>query len=194
MNFSENISTKLMELITHELSYDEDKKEIIAYAIENFILFCIGVFFLILLGWSVNALIPTVLAAIFGGSLRRLSGGAHFNSPLKCLTFGSLAFTCLGVLANKIVFYDLSNKKALVLCLLLSLIIVVILAPVDSDAKPIHSSSLKFKLRMGSIFFIIITSLFLYFVENELVIVSVVLGVLYQSLTLLPIFNKRGGE
>lgn len=194
MNFSENISNKLSEVITHELNYDEDKKEIIAYAIENALLLAVGSFFLIFLGYSFNALMPTLIAAISGGSLRRVSGGAHFNTPLKCLAFGSITYSGIGILAKLLVNYDLTNKYSLIFSMVVSLLIVAFYAPVDSDAKPIHSSSLKFKLKISSIVLVIISILLISFVDNKLVNVSVVLGVVYQCLTLLPIFNRTGGE
>ncbi|MCO1602191.1 accessory gene regulator ArgB-like protein [Desulfosporosinus nitroreducens] len=194
MNFSENISNRLTELITNELNYNEDKKEIITYAIETALLFALGSLFLIVLGYSFNALMPTVNAAVFGGLLRRVSGGAHFNTPLKCLGFGSIVYISIGMLSKKIVDYDLTNQYVLISCLLVSLLLVAFLAPVDSEAKPIHSSSLKFKLKIASMVFVIISFLLISFIDNKLVNVSVVLGVVYQSLTLLPIFNREGGE
>ncbi|KJR48996.1 hypothetical protein UF75_0510 [Desulfosporosinus sp. I2] len=194
MNFSETISNKLTEVITNELNYSEDKKEIIAYAIETVLLFILGSFFLILLGYYFNALMPIVIAAIFGGLLRRVSGGAHFNTPFKCLSFGSVVYCSIGIFAKKLVDYDLFNKNVLFFVLFISLLLVVFLAPVDSEAKPIHSSSLKFKLKILSLVFVIFSFVLISIVDNKFISVSVVLGVVYQSLTLLPIFNRRGGE
>ncbi|MHB8072201.1 accessory gene regulator ArgB-like protein [Desulfosporosinus fructosivorans] len=194
MNFSETISNKLTEVITDELDYTEDKKEIIAYAIETTLLFVLGSFLIVLLGYAFKALMPTVIAAIFGGLLRRVSGGAHFDAPLKCLIIGAIIYSSLGVLAEKLVYYDLANQYMLILSLLFSFLTVVFLAPVDSEAKPIHSSSLKFKLKISSMVFVIVSFLVISFVDNKLISVSAVLGVVYQSLTLLPIFNRKGGE
>ena len=194
MNFSENISIKLTEVITNELDYNEDKKEIIAYAIEETLLFILGFLLIILLGYAFNALMPTVIAAIFGGLLRRLSGGAHFNSPLKCLIFGAVIYGSLGVLAKKLLDYDLTNQYVLIFGLLISFLLVAFLAPVDSEAKPIHSGSFKNKLKISSLVFVIISFLIIYFVDNPVLSVSAVLGVAYQSITLLPIFNRKGGE
>lgn len=191
MNFTESLSNKLTEVITNELNYNEDKKEIIAYAIETALLFVLGLFSLILLGYYFDALMPTLIAAIFGGSLRRVSGGAHFVTPLKCLAFGSIAYSIIGVFAKNLIDYDLTNKLVLILSLFVSILLVAFLAPVDSAAKPIHSSSLKLKLKISSIIFVIISFLVFSFVDNKLISVSVVLGVVYQSITLLPIFNKE---
>lgn len=189
-----NISNKLAGVITYELDYDEDKKEIIAYAIETALLFMIGTLLIMLFGYIFNALLPTVLVAIFGSSLRRVSGGAHFNTPLKCMIFGSLIYGLIGVIAKKLIDYDLTNKSVLMISILFSLLIVAFLAPVDSEAKPIHSSSFKFKLKISALVFIIISSLIVYFTDTPVLSVSAVLGVSYQSLTLLPIFNRKGGE
>jgi len=194
MNFSENISNKLTEVITNELDYNDDKKEIIAYAIETILLFVLGSFLIILLGYAFNALMPAVIAAIFGGLLRRVSGGAHFNTPLKCLAFGSIIYSSIGVLAKKLLDYNLSNQYVLIFSFFVSFLIIAFLAPVDSESKPIHSSSFKLKLKISAIFFIIISSLIIYFTDNPVLSVSAVLGVSYQSLTLLPIFNRKGGE
>ncbi|MFZ3131009.1 MAG: accessory gene regulator B family protein [Desulfosporosinus sp.] len=194
MNFSEYISNKLTKVITNELDYDDNNKEIIAYAVETALLFVLGSFLIILLGYAFKALAPTVIAAIFGGLLRRVSGGAHFNTPFKCLLIGAISYCFVGVLAKKLLEYNLTNQYILIFGLLVSFLLVAFLAPVDSEAKPIHSSSLKFKLKISSLIFIIISCLMIYFVDHPVFRVSAVLGVAYQSLTLLPILNRKGGE
>ncbi len=193
MNFTENISHKLTGFITNELNYNEDKKEIIAFAVETALLFILGTFLIILLGYALNALIPALVAAIFGGLLRRVSGGAHFDTPLKCLTIGAITYALIGVLAKKLVNYDLTNQVILIIILLVSFSLVAFLAPVDSESKPIHSSSLKVKLKISSMVFVVVSLLIISILDNKLVSVSAVLGVFYQSSTLLPIFNRKGG-
>jgi len=89
VNFS-GISERLAHNISAELNYSEDKKEIVAYGIESTILTVIGFIAVLLVAYPLNALLPAATAAIFGGSLRKLSGGAHFNTPLKCLVFGTI--------------------------------------------------------------------------------------------------------
>jgi len=193
MNFSV-ISKKLTKGLTEEFEFSEDKKEIIAYAIETTFLSIIGTIMIVCLAYSLNVLIPAVIAAVFGGLLRRLSGGAHFNTPLKCLVYGALIYSSIGVLAKKLLIYELINQNMLTLILLVSLLLVSLLAPVDSDAKPIHSRRLRIKLKISSIGFVLISLLLISVTDDPLINVSAVLGVLYQSITLLPIFNRKGGE
>jgi len=191
MNFSENISNKLTEIITNELDLNNDKKEIIAYAIENLVLFLLGFFSLVFLGILSNSLFSILVAAAFGGLLRRVSGGAHFDTPIKCLVFGSFIYTSIGIIAKKIGEYNLfSSEGAFYMILSICLGLVVLFAPVDSDSKPINSIQLKQTLKIISIAFIIMTFIVVYFTENILFSVSAVMGVFYQCITLLPSFNK----
>ena len=194
MNFTENISQKLTNIISNELDYSDEKKEILAYSIETALVSILGTLLIMLLGYFLDALVPTVLAAIFGGLLRRVSGGAHFDTPLICLTIGAVIYSSIGVLAKKLVDYELTNQYILIISLLVSFTLMAFLAPVDSKSKPIYSSSLKFKLKISSMLFVIITFLIIYFANNLVLSVSAVLGVSYQSITLLPIFNRKGGD
>jgi len=122
--------------------------------------------------------------------LRRLSGGAHFNAPLKCLVLGAVIYSLIGIIAAKLVMYELTNQIMLSFILLVSLLLVFILAPVDSAAKPIHSRGFRIILKSSSIGFVVLSLIFISVINNPLVSVSAVLGVFYQSITLLPVFNK----
>lgn len=188
------ISEKLTAVITSQLDYNEDKKEIIAYAIETGLLAIIGAFLIALLGYVLNAFIPTLIAAAFGGTLRRFSGGAHFNTPLKCLIFGAIAYSAVGIITVKLLKYDLINQSITTTLLIISLLIVFFLAPVESESKPIHSKSLRRKLKVASITFVVVVFPIIYLNSNSLINYSAVLGILSQSITLLPVFNKKGGE
>lgn len=185
------ISQKIANKITLDLDYNEDNKEIVAYAIETGLLNILGISLIILLGLLFNALWSAVLAALFGGTLRRLSGGAHFNTPQKCLLFGAIAYSAVGLLAKKLALVGFTSFYFTTIVLLFSLILVFNLAPVDSEAKPIHSQSLRKKLKFSSVAFIIATFIAINTVNNSLFITSAALGIFSQSITLLPIFNKR---
>ncbi|MDI6878952.1 MAG: accessory gene regulator B family protein [Desulfitobacteriaceae bacterium] len=192
MTFSD-ITSRITNLIIKELNYSDEKKEIIAYAIETVLLSVFGTILLVIFGYLVDALEPAMIAALFGVLLRRVSGGAHFNTPLKCLLIGAVIYTAIGVLAKIIVANDLLNATFQMLILLVSLILVALLAPVDSDAKPIHSSKLKISLKVSSMIFIGLSFLMITFTHYKLLNVSAILGLFYQSITLLPIFNRKGG-
>lgn len=192
LNLSE-VSINLTDIITRDLDFAEDKKEVIAYAIETSLLTILGILLLILFAFIAGAVKAALVTAAFGVLLRRLSGGAHFNTPTKCLVFGAIVYSVLGVLAQKLVAYQMVNDYLLWASLGIALGIVSILAPVDSENKPIHSVKLKKNLHRLSIGFVLITIVISIISSSALLNVSMCLGVLYQSLTLLPIFNRRGG-
>ncbi|EHQ90849.1 accessory gene regulator ArgB-like protein [Desulfosporosinus youngiae] len=185
------ISEKLAKGLTEELDFIGDEKEIISYAIYTTLLSIIGTIMVVCLAYFLNVLKPTVIAVLFGGTLRRLSGGAHFNTPLKCLLFGTIAYCTIGISAKLLFIYELLNQTSLLTVTGIAFLLVLILAPVDSPAKPINSKKLQIVLKISSLGFIIISLLLIRLTNDPLIIVSAVLGLLYQSITLLPIFNRK---
>ncbi len=184
-------SERLSDSLASELSYDEEKKEIMAYGLETVVLAVIGIAAVLIMGLLFKAFLPTLVAIVFGGSLRKVSGGAHLNTPVKCIALGAVVYSLLGVAAKELIKYDLYNIYVLFLGLGISLVVIILLAPVDSEAKPIHSLSFRRKLKAASIAFIGIGFAVLLFSHNPLVNTSAVLGIFYQSMTLLPVFNKN---
>jgi len=184
------ISQRLSDTITEDLNYSEEKKEIVAYGIESLALSIVGFLAILLVALLFNALVPAALTAVFGGLLRKVSGGAHFNSPFKCLAFGAIVYSLLGVMAKQIVIYDLYNGVISLILLAISLVIVGLLAPVDCEAKPIHSESFRRKLKIFSVCFVGLTIIMVVLSNYPLLNTCAVLGIGYQTLTLLPVFNK----
>lgn len=193
MNSLEKVSLKLTDSLTKDLDYNEEKREIITYAIETALLSILGTSLLLLFAFLLDVIKPAIVAGISGMFLRRVSGGFHFNTPGKCLFFGAIIYTFLGVISQKVVEQSLIGEPVLWITLGTALIIVYMLAPVDSESKPINSSTLKRNLKIGSLTLIILAFVIITSSSDQLLNVSICLGILYQSFTLLPIFNPRGG-
>ena len=185
------ISNNIAKIITDDLHYNTDDQDIMAYAIEVILMTVSGTILIIAAGYLTGALVPTMAAAISGGTLRRFSGGAHFNTPLKCLIFGAVVYALLGVLARAGVSYHLVNQHVLLIIFAVASLPVIIFAPVDSKAKPIHSMTLRLKLKIFSLGFIIFTTGAVYFNGHMLINAGAALGTFYQSVTLLPYLNRR---
>ena len=188
------ISQRLANSISLELGYNEDKKEIVAYGIESVMLSLVGIATILIVALPLNVVFPTVIALIFGGGLRKVSGGAHFQTPMKCLTLGAVVYPLLGVMTVHIVKVDLYQTSVSVLVLVICLIIVALLAPVGCEAKPIHSSIFKRKLKLASVSIVVFACLVILLSNNTLINTGAVLGIVYQTITLLPIFNKKKKE
>lgn len=189
MNLAE-LSARLTKSMTSELDYDQEKQEIIAYGLESVFLTILGFTAILIAGILLDALVPAAATVIFGGLLRKLSGGAHFSTPGKCLVVGAIVYSLLGVAAREIINHELYSLSLVIIALLISLVIAALRAPVDCEAKPIHSHSFRQKLKIASMSFIVLTLLLVLLIGNTLINTCAALGVLAQSITLLPVFNK----
>jgi accessory gene regulator B len=188
MSYSK-LSERTAARIAAELNYDNEKRQIIAYSIENLLLTTVGFVAILAFGAVFGTALYSGIAAAFGGLLRRMSGGAHFDTPVKCLTFGTVVYGIAGVLSKRLLATIYSPIFIIFLCV--SLILVLFYAPVDSKAKPIRSESFRRKLKLSSIAFVLISVLFVVFSESNVIKASIVFGIFYQSLTLLPSFNRE---
>lgn len=184
------ISEKTALYISQEINLDEEKKEIVAYAIETMLLSVVGFILIVTVGALFGAAFPAAVAAISGGLLRKLSGGAHFNTPYKCLIFGAVVYGLLGFIVKVYIASHGYSIGVNLLLLIFSLLVVCIFAPVDSEAKPIHSADLRKKLKVFSIIFILLIFTLTLIIENLVIVQALILGVVYQAITLLPVFNK----
>lgn len=176
--------------ISKELKFDEEQRQIIAYSIENIMLTALGFILILLAGAIFGAALPSGIAAVFGGLLRRLSGGAHFDTPVKCLAFGTIVYGFIGFLSKYSSLFIKSNFTY-ILFLCISLLLVLCYSPVDSNAKPIKSPILRKKLKIFSIIFVSISIIITMFLNGSTIKTSIVFGLFYQALTLLPFLNNK---
>lgn len=193
MNLS-NLSNQISETIVMETKLDNEKKEILSYAIETVILSITGTLLVIIVSYIFHVMIPALIATFFGGSLRRLSGGAHFNTPFKCLMSGAIIYTFIGFISEQAIRLELVQMKFGLPFLVFCLITVGILAPVESLGKPIHSKRLRRTLKIMSIVYVLVVLVVLNFTQISLIKVSSLLGITYQCITLFPIFNRKEVE
>lgn len=192
MSYSK-FSNTVAGIVSKELSYDREKEQIIAYAVENLLLTVLGFIMILFVGYLFGAMLPAAVAAVSGGILRRLSGGAHAATPVKCLVFGSLGYGLIGFLAQESERFLLTTNSYLLpaVSLVVCFFSIIVFAPVDCPAKPL-STGLKKKLKRYSVIYLIVGTLIIFLITNWLFRMSIILGLLYQSITLFPIFNRRG--
>lgn len=182
------VSHAICHSLTKDLGYDEEKLEIIIYAIETSIITIGNLLAILIVAYFLNTVFSTLVAAVFGGVLRKLSGGAHFDTPLKCLAFGTIVYNLIGLTAKLLDASRISTYIYMAI-LFLGLFIVAVLAPVDSKEKPIHSLKLRRTLKISSVLFVICSSVLVLYFGNSLFTMSCFMGIGYQAITLFPIFN-----
>lgn len=189
MSYSK-FSTSVAEYISDEIKLDHEKQLVIAYAIENLILSIAGFFLIVLVGAIFGAAVPAAITALSGGFLRRLSGGAHASTPMKCLIYSSLGYGLMAAAGYHLAKLTIISNGYLLVALFFSLLLVAVYAPVDCPAKRIKSPTLRKRLKIGSICFVLFMMIFVLIPGSSSIKLFLTFGVLLQSLTLFPFLNK----
>ena len=188
------ISTKVSNYLISELNYPDEKKDIIAYAMDSVILMVAGFAMVMAVGFLLDVPGATFFAILAGDLLRKASGGAHFAAPLPCLLFSAVTYPLVSW-AGVQAFYLWGERPVyyvILLCIcMVCLVIVSILAPVDCEAKPIISPTFRKKLKYASILLVLFFSIVALLYKETYVGISLVGGLTFQSMTLLPFFNDR---
>ncbi|MCR4442685.1 MAG: accessory gene regulator B family protein [Peptococcaceae bacterium] len=188
------LSTSISEYMARELKFDEEKKAIIAYSLDSLFLYLIGYAVVIAIGWLIGITTATFFALITGDVLRKLSGGAHFSTPYRCLLFSAAAYPAVSWASVRA--FSLWGREPLSWAYMLficfaCLVIVFVFAPVDSAAKPIVSDKFRKKLKRLSIIALMGFSVGVFLLKNTYIAYSITAGMTLQSLTLLPFFQHK---
>lgn len=189
-------STRISSYLAREMKYPEEKREVLAYAVESLLLTIAGFILIMAVGFVLGVPVETFFAAAAGGLLRKASGGRHMSTPARCLATGALTYPPAALLASKA--FNLWGGTAgfLVAVVVLSfacLAMIYRFAPVDSPAKPIVSPDFRKKLHRLSLFFAVVLLFPALFNHDTGWGVSIIGGLTLQSASLLPVLNK-GGE
>ncbi|MDX9871251.1 MAG: accessory gene regulator B family protein [Clostridia bacterium] len=193
MSYS-RLSTKASDYLAKELSFSEEKQQILAYSLDMLFLMIVGYIVLLLIGWLFGIPLAMISTLLSGDVLRKFSGGSHFSTPYRCLLATAVIYTSISWLSVEA--FDRWNKEpALVIILIILCLISIFLvsryAPVDSAAKPIVSPDFRKRLRMSSIMIVLLFSAVAVFMRESYIGLCIAGGITAQSITLLPIFNKK---
>lgn len=163
--------------------YDEVKLAEIKYGLEGFYLQGTKLIVIVALAFLLKISKNTFIFIGFSFLIRTFSSGFHANSSFQCLVISILLFIGLPILANYIHFNDLA------LCIIYFCLTIgyFILAPKDTEKKPICNKKKIFWLKIISVLIIIICFIISMFVENKIIINLMTLALLNQLLMLSPI-------
>lgn len=188
------ISTKISKYLADELHYSDEQKIVLAFAVEGIILTISAFAAIMVLGFIIGAPWETFFAAVSGGLLRKFSGGAHCSTPLRCVITGAVLYSGIGLITKVLYSYGGQNIYSLLGVLIFGgfcLALILLYAPVDSPAKPIISPSFRKKLRLGSILTVLVFIVINLMTYRTSIGFSITGGLFIQSLTLMPILNRK---
>lgn len=176
----EKLSNRLASIISSELNYNQDKKEIIEYGAFALIQILITLILIAIFGIIFNVIWEALIVCFTGSLLRKYSGGAHASSPNTCTAISIII--CIGqALIFKFLLVTICSITQIlflgILIFLWSCYLILKLAPVDSPAKPIKIQTKIIRMKKGSI---VILSLYLI-----IVIINIFMFINYKNMRFL---------
>jgi accessory gene regulator B len=145
---------------------------------------------ILVLAYILGIFAETLAAVLVGSILKVFSGGAHLNSPVKCILFGTVIYLVIGKVAAGL---GVSLGFSFPFWLISGVVVftsVVTFAPAPAKNKPIRTLVQRRKLRnisrlvagtaLGMTFFMILAG------KHESLFYGVLLGLLWQSISLWP--------
>ncbi|WP_304943243.1 accessory gene regulator ArgB-like protein [Vallitalea guaymasensis] len=191
--FSNKISSKLIG----KKIIKEDDKEVYTYGFEIIISSLLILIGMVILGIIFRCLLKVIVFILFFCSLRIQAGGYHAKSHWKCFIYFLLSCFLAILISHLLLDFD-KNLIIIILVLIESCIIIITYAPVDTVNKPLGSSE-KVAYKKKSMITVIVQSIiiiamsiFLNSLESYYMVAAI--AVFMESLTVLPIINKKESE
>ncbi|NLZ44991.1 MAG: accessory gene regulator B family protein [Clostridia bacterium] len=173
-----------------QLDLDEEKTEVVAYALTSLFLILVDLALLVLVCWFLGVLKEGLIAAFTGALLRLATGGAHLSSPWRCAVLTALLpafFGYLGKYAGPLL------APEVLLILLISLLVwgIVIVnkyAPAEVKERPIRPEKRGFYRKAGImlVIFWAIPALFFLSTNRPGFFLAGSCGLWWQTVTLTP--------
>ena len=196
MSLAEKIAIKICDDAKLFLNVDEDKEQIIIYGAINLLQTIFAVLWVIIAGLFFGVLYEALIFSIFASILRKYSGGVHASSSSRCIIIGTFIAVIVGISIDNIF-----SKFNMITVILISIAIIgfafIVVwknAPVDSINKPITNIEMKKQFKKKAIialFIFLFAVVILFTLSTKLselyyikVIESIILGILWQTITL----------
>lgn len=189
----EKFGTKISDIVAANINgIDDNQKEIISYTVIQLIGEFIKIAIMIIIAHLLN-ITGYFLLSIFGTGFYRVpAGGVHTKSHIQCFLLTTLLF--FGNVFLAIITKDFVLDYLYIAIFLFNILVITLLAPADTEMKPIVSQKQRKQLRLIS--YIMMTALIVIgrFVISDTIIRNIlVYGTAIQSITMLPFMYKLIG-
>jgi len=175
-----SIAVTLSNVIAQELNYDSIKRAKITYGMEILLGLIVKSVIFIMIPFCLGVLKQSLIVMFTIAFLRFASGGSHCKTFIGCLIASTIVYVSIGMLARVVII----NDYLFYVLNIVSLLIIILKAPVDPPEKPIKTKHKRYIMKLISI---LILLLFIYITNNVTtndVKNSILLGMYYQVITL----------
>ncbi len=183
MDLSLYLTKRMMQFIQNNASKSEEELEIIQYGIE---VFFINLFkFLLLLGvaWMLGIVKPLGILFLSFVTLRIFAAGAHASSTFICTLLNIMLF--LG--GTLLCLYLPINLAVRISLFSLSLLLIMLYAPADTEERPLVSAKHRYKLKFQAITATTVLFFIMLVTKDETVKNLITCGVLIESIFTTPV-------
>lgn len=180
------ISAILSEEIKLRLNSSDNEKEIYAYSIEVLISLFINFFILSTTAYLLKKQVELIVFIVFFSGLRSYAGGYHARTHIECII---LSFCLFVISASSSAYLMEYGNILLILGVLFSVIMVFMLAPTESENKPLSKRErVKYK-RISRILVIVLSLITIYLYSTKevtgCIYITAVVAMSLESVSLL---------
>jgi accessory gene regulator B len=186
-----NFSKKWAGYLGRKTDLSREKEIVLTYIIELMAITLINIICTLVLGLLLGVLPGTASCLFMIALFRHTAGGAHSNSPWRCAVITILIFPLIALLAGILsLLANLYTDILSIILILVGLVTIIRLAPVDTSAAPIISSSRRKDLKFSSVIVILIVAVVVFVLRQSTWIyareiqLSLIIGVLWLCLIL----------
>lgn len=167
-------------------NYSSDKIEEIMYGIEGIYLTITKSIIIFLCALILGIFKELLYLLIAFNFIRLFAFGMHANKSWICLIFSSSVFL-IGAFLCK---YITISKEVLCILYLLILIIMIKYAPSDTVKRPLIKKKKRTMYKVLSIIITVTYFIITLFIQNNLIINSMVMGLIIECILIIPITYK----
>lgn len=191
MSISKALSTRCTNFIRKNTSTSEEDLEKIDYGMQIIIIDIYHSILLFVSAYFLGIFMYTLIAYVFFAILRTFASGVHANSTLTCCI---VSFTFF--FGN--VYLSLNTPKNIVvisIVFLVSLILIFLYAPADTEERPLVSKKLRKSLKIKSALVVIIFYIAALLIKSNVYANLITYSVLEEAFIITPLayklFNKK---
>lgn len=166
--------------------YSEDKLDEIMYGVEGIYLTITKTIIIFALALILGIFKELIILLIAFNFIRLFAFGMHANKSITCLIFSGLLFIIGAILCKHITI----SKEVLYILYFLVLIIMIKYAPADTKKRPLLKSNKRLRFKILSILMTIIYFIITILIDNNLIINSLIIGLIIECILILPITYK----
>lgn len=167
-------------------NYNDDKIDEIMYGIEGLYLTFTKTVVICIIALILGILKELICLLVSFNFIRFFAFGMHASKSSICLIFSSLLFIIFSILCKYIVL----PKYLLYILYLLAIAIISIYAPADTVKRPLIKRKKRIKFKILSIMVVIIYFILTLVFKNNLLINSLIFGLLIECILINPITYK----